>query len=277
MSMMLRSLLTVILVPITFYACKGGEMPKSLQQSAKDGVSVSETVLTKVAGKRIFFGHQSVGFNILDGVSDIVKERQGARLNIVKTNTPDAFKSPVFAHSTVGENEDPVSKVSDFARFMDNGIGDNAEIAFFKFCYIDINKTTDIDKIFSVYKETMERLKNRYPKTQFVHITVPLTDSKVTVKSLIKKLLGKEDNNIKRNHFNERLIQEYGSKGPVFDLAKIESTYPDGSRSTFSEGGMGYYSLVPEYTDDGGHLNEKGRRIAAAELLKFLSEIDANE
>ena len=277
MSLTLRHLLTAVMVTVIFNACTGGEMSDKVQQSAEGGIIVSDKVLAKVAEKKIFFGHQSVGFNIIDGISDIVKEEQGASLNIVKTNTPDVFSSPVFAHFTVGENNDPASKVKDFSRFMDNGIGDHADIAFLKFCYIDVNKTTDTDKIFSVYKETMDRLKNRYPKTQFVHVTVPLTVSEVSIKSLIKKLLGREDNNIKRNHFNERLIQEFSGQDPVFDLAGIESTSPDGNRSTFTEGGKRYYSLAPEYSDDGGHLNEKGRRVAAVALLKFLSDIETHE
>lgn len=252
-------------------------MSDKVQHPANNGVTVSDTVLTKVAGKKIFFGHQSVGFNIMDGVSDIVKEKQFTSLNIVKTNSPDVFKSTVFAHFTVGENDDPVSKVKDFARFMDNGIGDNADIAFLKFCYIDVNKTTNIDRIFNEYKENIERLRKKYTKTRFIHVTVPLTESKVTVKSLVKRLLGKEDNNIQRNNFNERLLKEYSGKDPIFDLARIESTHTDGSSATFTAGGKSYYSMAAEYTDDGGHLNEKGRRVAAVELLKFLSEINVNE
>lgn len=256
-------LLSLICLIINTAISEGGEMS-----------AVSENALKKISEKRIFFGHQSVGFNILDGINDIIREQPGIKLNIVRTNAPDAFKLPVFAHSTVGENDDPASKASDFAKYMKLGIGNKADIAFFKFCYIDINKTSDVDRIFTAYKDTMNRLKREFPKTRFVHVTVPLTISKPSLKTFIKKMMGKEDNNIKRNKYNEMLIAEYGSKEPVFDLAKIESTYSEGKRSTFKDGGMQYFSMVPEYSDDGGHLNQKGRRVVAAELIKFIATVE---
>lgn len=59
----------------------------------------------------------------------------------------------------------------------------------------------------------------------------------------------------------------------IFDLAKIESTYSDGSRETFTAQGQTYYSLIPDYTDDGGHLNEAGRKKVSEQLLLFLSNL----
>jgi len=270
-----RSLLAALLVLMTINISEGGAMRKANDEAENtEAAAALDSSLRNVADKRIYFGHQSIGFNILDGIGDIAKDHPGSGLNLVKTNDPLAFKVPVFAHFTVGENEDPSSKIDDFARSLDKGIGGNAEIAFFKFCYVDINRTTNIDKIFAAYKSTMERLKSQYPNTRFVHVTAPLTLSNFSVSSLIKKVLGSEDNNIRKNTFNEMLVREYKGKDPIFDLAAIESTYPDGSRSVFKEGGKPYYSLAPEYTEDGGHLNEKGRRIMAAELLKLLSQID---
>ena len=42
---------------------------------------------------------------------------------------------------------------------------------------------------------------------------------------------------------------------------------------TFTKDGENYYSLVPDYTDDGGHLNEKGRKIVAEQLLILLANL----
>jgi hypothetical protein len=53
----------------------------------------------------------------------------------------------------------------------------------------------------------------------------------------------------------------------IIDIAKIESTYPDGSRCSFTMDGKTYYSMVPEYTSDGGHLNETGRKKVAEQFL----------
>ena len=78
--------------------------------------------------------------------------------------------------------------------------------------------------------------------------------------------------NIKRNQFNDLLIQKYKDKDPIFDLAKSESTYPGGERNHFKNNGKKYYTLINEYTSDGGHLNEIGRYFVARDFLVFLSE-----
>ena len=62
-------------------------------------------------------------------------------------------------------------------------------------------------------------------------------------------------------------------KEPLYDLAKIEATYPDGKVLSYSRHGKIQYTLIPTYTNDGGHLNEKGRRIAAAQLLILLADL----
>ena len=80
--------------------------------------------------------------------------------------------------------------------------------------------------------------------------------------------------NIKRGQFNDMLRKQYDGKEPVFDLAKIESTLPDGRRVTFTKDGMTYYSMVPDYTYDSGHLNELGRKIAAEQLLLPLANLN---
>lgn len=263
-------LVTLLLL---FTACEGGKMSEKIVHNDSN-YAISETEMKKIAEKKIYFGHQSVGYNILDGINDILKQNPGVKLNIVESNDPNIFNKPVFAHSSIVQNDNPELKVNDFVNYIKKGIGNNADIAFFKFCYVDINNTTDVERIFSVYKETMERLKREYPKTKFIHVTVPLTVSNPTIKSFIKKLIGKQDNNLKRNQFNDKLLKEYDGKDPIFDLARAESTYPDGNRVSFTDGEKRYYSLAPEYTDDGGHLNERGRKVVARELLKFLSNIE---
>ena len=268
----IKILLIFLMLLIFSVSCEGGKMSEK-KDSSKLNNNISEKMLEKIAEKKIYFGHQSVGFNILDGVNDILKETPNIKLNIVKTSDSALLKTPILAHSPIGLNDEPESKTQDFANKMKNGLGNNADIAFFKFCYVDITSRTDIDKVFSDYKKNIENLKKEYPATKFIHVTVPLTVSKPTIKTFVKKLMGRQDNNIKRNLFNEKLQKEYEGNDPVFDLAKTESTYPNGSRASFTSGGANYYSLVPEYTDDGGHLNERGRKVVALELLNFLSNL----
>lgn len=271
-------LLLTTFIAISLMSCdSGGEMPEKTVQfpSIKD---VPASKWENLAQKKIYFGHQSVGFNIVDGIKDVMKENPQIKLNIVETANESDFKVGLFAHSKVGENKDPKSKIDEFARLMDEELGNNTDIAFFKFCYIDMIAGTDVGTVFSDYKNTMLRLRNAFPKTTFVHVTVPVrivqTGVRVWIKKVIGRPIGGYDDNIKRNQFNELLRKEFRGKEPIFDLAKIESISPDGTRSAFSKDGETYYSLVPEYTQDGGHLNEKGRRIVAEQLLILLANLN---
>ncbi len=76
--------------------------------------------------------------------------------------------------------------------------------------------------------------------------------------------------NARREEYNDLVRSRYANDY-IFDLAKVESTYPDGRREFIEQNGKKYYSLINGYTDDGGHLNKTGRTIAAVELLKTLA------
>ena len=125
--------------------------------------------------------------------------------------------------------------------------------------------------------ESHSQLKQDYPKTQFIHFTIPLkvvqTGPRVWIKKIIGRPIGGYEDNIKRNEFNNLLWQEYGEKEPVFDLALAESTHTDGSRQTFQHNGNTYFALIPEYSHDGRHLNEPGRKKVAEQLLIFLANL----
>ena len=232
----------------------------------------------RLAQKRIYFGHQSVGNNIINGIKDLMEENPGIRLTILETNNPADFARPFFGHSKVGKNSYPKSKIDAFENLMEQGIGGKADFAFLKFCFVDVNSNTNIENVFSDYKKAMSRLKSNYQDTTFIHVTVPLETTKTSWKTWIKKLMRKKeiweyDHNVARNKFNDLLKKEYKGKEPVFDLAKIESTYPDGRAETFTREEKRYYSLVPAYTPDGAHLNEVGRKKVAEQLLILLANL----
>ena len=229
-----------------------------------------------VANMRIFFGHQSVGKNILDGINDI-SEGGNNKINIVESRIADDSSESAFLHAGVGKNTDPLSKIVDFREIVKNGIGGKVDVAFFKFCYVDFDQTTDIESTFNKYQETMKALKENYPQITFVHFTFPLVEARLNMKGYVKKIIGrydtKREGNIKRNQFNTMLRAEYEGKEPIFDLAGIESTYPDGKNETFEKDGKTYYALAPLYTNDGGHLNKTGRKVVAEKLLYFLASL----
>ena len=222
-----------------------------------------------------FFGHQSVGKNILDGINDI-SESVANKINIVESRVVNENAVALY-HANVGKNVDPRSKINDFRELIENGIGGKADVAFFKFCYIDFNQDTDVKSTFLNYQQTMKSLKENYPQTIFIHFTVPLVEARLGLKGYVKKIIGrydtKREGNIKRNQFNTMLKAEYEGKEPIFDLAGIESTYPDGKNETFEKDGRTYYALAPLYTNDGSHLNKTGRKVVASKLLYFLASI----
>ena len=268
------SFLIFVLLFIT--SCSNGDLMKTPPSYKNILKPVSEKDWAELSQKKIYFGHQSVGFNIIDGIKDIMSENERIDLNIKETDDLNDFSKPIFAHSRVGQNTNPTSKLEDFEHKMQQGLGEKVNIAFFKFCYVDITEKTDVQKLFESYKQTMNNLQKEFPATVFIHATVPLMNANTTWKTRIKKFLGKDNiweyaDNIKRNEFNEMIRQEYGDTGRLFDIAYAESNYPDGTQKIFKNNGKIYASLVPEYSYDGGHLNKVGRTMVAAQLLRSLT------
>jgi hypothetical protein len=234
----------------------------------------------KLADKKIFFGHQSVGYNIIDGITDIINERDYIKLNVVEARESAAFDQPVFVHSQVGMNTKPFSKIKRFEEIMDSGVGSKVDIAFFKFCYVDIMRDSDPQKIFDSYRVALERLKGRYPETKFLHVTVPIRSVpkgiKRNLKQSVKLLIGKPgffEDNMMRQRYNELLKEAYSKSETIFDLALVESVNTSGFRCNVLKGDEKVCVMAPEYTEDGGHLNSRGRRQAAEQLLIILAEI----
>jgi len=231
-----------------------------------------------LAEKKIFFGHQSVGFNLLAGVEAVMAEHPEIQLRLVESTDLTEFDRPVFAHARVGSNRDPGSKNVHFQSLLAEGIADRADLAALKYCYVDIHKESDVAAEFAAYQQSVEQIRQAHSELVVVHMTVPLREAPITFKTRLKLLLGKRDlwelnDNIARNLFNQMLRAEYADRDPVFDLARWESTRPDGSRESIEIKGKRTYALVPEYTEDGGHLNEVGRRFVAEQLLIFLAEL----
>jgi hypothetical protein len=230
--------------------------------------------LKEIGGMRIYFGHQSVGENILDGIRDLQSGRPDERLNLVNLRDHPVPSGPYFAESIVGKNGKPDTKCDAFGKHVAELAADSLDIALMKFCYVDFKKDTDVPAVLAIYRSMVDSLRKKAPHVTFVHVTVPLTVRTAGWKKILKRVLGREEasdiENAKRNEFNEMLRLQYGSE-PVFDLAAVESTYPDGAREYFSVNGKPVYTLISGFTDDGSHLNKAGRDIAARELVHLLA------
>lgn len=229
-----------------------------------------------VAAKKIFFAHQSIGSDIVKGIADLQSETGTVQLNIVESGDPQLIRTPALVHARVGTNGDPRSKWRDFENVLDRGMGREGGVALLKFCFADVAPSTDLERLFSDYRARVSVMQERYPKTRIVHVTMPLTLTESRLKYAAKKVVGRTTDrelNAMRNRFNDLLRSEYSGKAPIFDLATVESTHGDGTRSYVGNGSVPVFTLASEYTNDGAHLNERGRRAAAIELLKVIAEL----
>jgi hypothetical protein len=233
--------------------------------------------LLRLSQRRIFFGHQSVGMNLLDGVREIAGRFSDVGLRVAEVPGSAGLAAGTFAHAFIPENGNPALKLQSFERALSSGIGSGADVAFLKFCYADFSPGTDARGLFAEYQATLGALRSRYPHTTFVHVTVPLTSVQGGARGALARLLGRAPGglleNKRRDEFSELLRRTYGGKEPVFDLALLESTGPDGRRELQDWNGSKVPALLPAYTDDGGHLNPAARLRFARELIGFLAEL----
>jgi hypothetical protein len=273
---------------LTMSACQGEEkMSDQLVSSSSSSAleDISNNAWNNLSSQRILFGHQSVGYNIITGVEDLKETHPQINLRIIDNKQPWELTTPGLIHFQVGNNTQPLTKIEEFSRIIrTTAQQQNIDIAFFKFCYVDIRSDSNVEEVFRQYKNMMDELSQTFPDITFVVATVPLTQEEIGIRpwlrevkkslsQLVKNSPATPPANWQRKQFNELLRKEYEGKMPIFDLAQIESTLPDGSRHIAVKNGQEYFSLVPDYTDDGGHLNEIGRRVVAEKLLIFLTQL----
>jgi hypothetical protein len=232
----------------------------------------SSAALRELVRLRVFFGHQSVGRNILDGLRDWLGET-GLSWPIVEPAEAPR-EGAALMHATVGHNGQPLTKCEDFRRLLDAGALGRVDVALLKFCYVDVQHEDGAIALCDQYRATLEDLARRHPATVLVPVTVPLTHAEGGLGVVARELLGRPNtaklSNLARQTFNDRLRHGW-SVTPIFDLAAAESTRPDRGAEAFTYKGRRAQNLVAAYTDDGRHLNAAGRRTAAAALVQTLA------
>lgn len=230
-----------------------------------------------LASRRIFFGHQSVGRNIMSGVRAVLADHPEIGLRLAETDDPATVEGPALIDANIGENRRPETKTAAFGEVLRRGLGEGA-LALYKFCYVDVDEATDVDALFADYVAETRRIREAHPEVTLVHVTLPLRTVREGVRDRLARLLGRTtelDLNVRRNRYNDLLRSEYEGIDPIFDLARLQSTRPDGSRSFVRHQAREIYMLAPEWTYDDGHLNEAGERYVAERFLVTLAEIAA--
>lgn len=195
----------------------------------------------RIKNERVFFGHQSVGENIIAGAESLGFQFEAA-------TSKDDYTQPKLGAAHLPANGEPLRKMANFETFV-NAIG-VADVAAMKLCWIDFTPDSDVNELQTTYVSTINDLIAKNPKTTFVHITPPLTTDAPNL-------------NRARIAYGNWMKSTYGSIAVVFDLGEVISTRPDG---TACEDG-GSRRLCPEYASDSGHLNALGQERAAKAFL----------
>jgi hypothetical protein len=237
-----------------------------------NNLSAPDIVSPFPGNRRILFGHQSVGLNILDGIQIL---SPATNIMAIAGDDPASGGYGIF-HSRIGANQKPYSKIDDFARFV-TAKNTFCDVAMMKLCYVDIGENTDIDDLFRYYRSMVDKLVRSAPGVHLVHITVPLRGIRLGLRSRIKLLAGQTlepvEDNVRREAYNSLMRKEYQGEATLFDLAAFEATRPDGSTSSIRIGGKEVKTLYPGYSDDGGHLNNNGRQFIAQKLVDMIAEL----
>jgi len=239
------------------------------------GSDITTGDLAKVSRTRVFFGHQSVGMNVLDGIPGVYTAHGMAAPTIEEGGTAPVDQSGFIEHAFIGQNEKPGDKIRDFDAKMRSGIGRQVDVAMMKLCYVDITSNTDVGTLFAKYCEAITALEKDFPEVTFVHVTVPLMTEQGQLSRLKSRLKGSSRfgpaENASRERLNVLIRREYGG-GRLFDLAAVESTAPDGTRAVGAYQGQRYYRLYDGYASDSGHLNSDGARLAATAWLTAVAQ-----
>ncbi len=226
-----------------------------------------------IAARAVYFGHQSVGDDITGGI-DRLNAELSLGLRVVETHAPSAVAHPAFVHFHAGRNMNPASKNAAMLEMLAARPRPDRPIVLLKYCYVDIDRNTDLKAVFNAYRATVRAINSRFPDVTLIHATVPVTTVESSMKAEVKRLMGKgsvRDDAVARQRYNAMVRAAFREREPLFDIARIESTRNDGSRVQFSWKGEQIESMAPEYTRDGGHLNERGQALVAKELLDVIA------
>lgn len=231
--------------------------------------AVTDGELATVAGERVFLGHMSIGWNLLDGLHSIYAEKGVAEPEVVQVEPGDPPPDlptgrGAIVHAEIGTNGDPLGKIAGFDATMRAGMADAVDVALVKLCFTDVTADTDVEAVFADYRSTMDALERDFPDVRFVHTTVPLTASPSGIKQHLKVLV-RGDDNAARERYNALVREVYGDDD-LFDIAAAEGTAADGVRTA---------SLATGWADDDReHLNQAGSAMLAARFLDVLTQAE---
>src|SRR5690606_15535865 len=125
---------------------------------------ISPDAWQALASKRIFFGHQSVGRDIVGGMARVLADHPEIGVRVVGAEDPTQVDGPAFIETRIGRNREPHSKSDAFVDILANGFGTESAnaVAMYKYCYVDVQPTTDPVALFQTYAESIEQVRAKH-------------------------------------------------------------------------------------------------------------------
>jgi hypothetical protein len=231
---------------------------------------------------RTFFAHQSVGADILAGIEQLARggSHVAQVLDLAQAHDniePHLTHSLLIIHQRIGANREPLTKIAGFRAVLDAKHRPEIDVAVLKFCYVDIATQAEAETLWRHYETAIEELSTAHPDVHLVHCTVPLRSLPEGPYAWLRLALGHRHPAIAANRardwFNRQLRERFGDGRKLFDLAALESRRANGKPCELIDAGTRVPSLAREWTYDGGHLNDRGRTMAAAAFLEFLQTL----
>ncbi len=147
--------------------------PPSIYDKCDLGMFVYEDIaldLRELAQSRIYFGRHSVGRNMLSGVEQLAAQHGVDEIRLVELDRESQLPSgSFFAHSQIGENGEPEGKIDGFAHRIRSGLPIEPSVALMKLCYVDLDPSTNVGKLFGYYRSTLDALSAEFADVHFVH------------------------------------------------------------------------------------------------------------
>src|SRR5438105_8712607 len=100
-----RRILFLFILSGLLTACGGKPVEQSRPLSSLSHVSPAEW--NALANRRVFFGHQSVGANIVAGITDILSSHPEIPIRVVESKDLPGSVIAGFYHAKIGRNEPP--------------------------------------------------------------------------------------------------------------------------------------------------------------------------
>jgi hypothetical protein len=250
------------------------------------------------ATRRLFFGHQSIGAQVITGINELADDLGRPDIPVVDVDvTGIPATGGVVAHAYVGINGDGFTKTrgdhphepgatASWGERIRDGLSSEIDTAVLKFCYADLRPgsvhwvgDTQVGytpaELFAEYKAAIDALVTDFPSIAFIYATEPVVYIYDEDDEGPGGTGGNHANDL-RYAFNQLVRAEYGHTGRLWDIALAQSTDPAGSRY-FNANGSEYLFL--DYASaDLEHISGVdgiGRKAAATPLVLIMADIAA--